>query len=356
MRPIPFIILCVVLTPLLVKAQLTDSTIIKKLSINGFCLCKTTIDSLKRSYTDIKEVEIEEMDLAKGCFGQDSRFIAGMGYASDHLPGIIFQKDSESGYISKIRLTNQFRGKLPDGNYIDLKKLLVKDLFRLYPSLKEKWGSRDCSGYWSFANDNLLFFVKIDKTKRPQFPVDEAYYADKPVEAVDLIASCDDYNGDKASAVVEEDNAGPVFFVDSIRIDKQDLKNYDPHDIASVTVYKNADATAKIESATNGLIYIETKKFAKRRYWKYFKSKSADYGRLVLSPETDQNVQYILNNRILKENFEGDLASIDDKIFKSIQIIDKQQLIAIYHIKDKEIGVIITSDIPSNLHNGKSKF
>ncbi|MDB5111804.1 MAG: hypothetical protein JWR67_2918 [Mucilaginibacter sp.] len=356
MRPTPFIIICLIITPLLVKAQLSDTALIKKLSVNGFCLCKATLESLKQSYTDVREVDVEEMDLAKGCYGQDSRFIAGRGYASDQRLGIVFQKDLQSDYISKIRLTKQFKGNLPNGTYIDLSKLLLKDLFKLYPALKDKWGSRGCSDYWNFSNDTLSFFVKIDKTKQPQFPVDEAYYADKPIEAVDLVASCYSFKDDKAVVVLEDNNTDPVFFIDSIRVNKRVLQNYDPNEIASVTVYKNADAIKKMESATNGLIYIETKKFAKLKYWKFFKSKSEEYAKIVTSPENDSSIQCILNKRILKDNFEGDLAAIDDKIFKGIQIISKQQLALDYNIIDKEFGVLINSDIPPNLHNGKNKF
>ncbi len=353
MRPAPFIIICLTIIPLLVKAQLSDTGLIRKLSINSVCLCKTTLESLKQSYTDVKEVDVEEMDLAKGCYSQDSRFIPGKGYASDKQLGIVFQKDPQSDYISNIRLTKQFKGNLPNGVYIDLSKLLLKDLFKLYPAFKDKWGSRGCSDYWNFSNDTLSFFVKIDKTKKPQFPVDEAYYADKPIEAVDLATSCYSFKDDKAVVVLEDDNTDPVFFIDSIRVNKRVLQNYDPNEIASITVYKNADAIRKMESATNGVIYIETKKFAKLKYWKFFKSKSEEYAKIVTSPENDSSIQYILNKKILKVNFEGDLAAIDDKIFKGIQIISKQQLARDYNILDKEFGVLINSDIPPNLHNEK---
>jgi len=356
MKPTPFIIFCLIATPFLVKAQLSDSAIIKKLTVTGFCLCKTTVENLKQSYRDVKEVDVEEMDLAKGCYSQDSRFISGKGYTSDLQPGIIFQKEPQSDYISKIRLTKQFKGNLPDGTYIDLSKLLLKDLFKLYPALKGKWGSRDCSDYWNFSNDTLSFYVKIDKTKQPQFPVDEVYYANKPIEAVDFVTSCYNFKIDKTTVVLEDNDTDPIFFIDSVRVNKRVLQNYNPNEIASVTVYKGSDATKKIDAAINGLIFIETKKFAKLKYWKFFKSKSEEYSKLATSPEDDSNIQYILNKRILKDNFEGDLAAIDDKIFKGIQILSKQQLINDYNINDKDFGVLITSDVPPNLHNGKNKF
>jgi len=347
MRPILFIVISIILSPLITKAQLTDTSTIRKLSVNGFCLCKTTLGDLKQSYNDIKEVPVEEMDLAKGCFGQDSRYIAGIGYATDHQPGIIFQKAPESDYISKIRLTKSFKGHLPDGKYIDLNKLLLRDLFALYPSLKEKWGSRDCSDYWNFSNDTISFYVKVDKSKQPQFPINETYYLNKPVVGADLMASCYSFSENKTNAALEDDSNDPVFFIDSIRVNKNILKNYNPDEIALVTVYKGLDAIKRVKSATNGLIYIETKDFARERYWKYFKTKSNEYAKIALSPKKDTNIQYILNKKVLKDNFEGDLASINDTAFRGIQIIDKKTLEKDYGIFNMDYGVIIQTD-PTN--------
>jgi hypothetical protein len=167
-----------------------DTALAKRITISGFCLCETTLQQLQAIDRDLKKVEVEEMDSPKNCFGQDSRFENGKGYYSNKFAGIVFQKDQITDHISKIRLTKDFRGSLPDGIFIDVKNLKLKDIFLLYPSLKDKWGSRGCSNYWSFSNDTLLFYVKIDSAKKPQFPIDEAYYYDKAIEAVDLVVSC----------------------------------------------------------------------------------------------------------------------------------------------------------------------
>jgi hypothetical protein len=172
------------------NAQVTDSALIKKLTINNFCLCQTTLQLLKQSYPDLKETSVEEMDLQKGCISQDARFIAGTGYSTDKQPGLIFQKDQETDYISKIRLTKQFKGYLPNGKYIDMSTAKLKDLTNLYPELKDQWGSRGCSDYWNFSNDTISFYVKINMNLKPQFPVNEAYYMDKPIEGIDLMMFC----------------------------------------------------------------------------------------------------------------------------------------------------------------------
>src|ERR1700732_2827547 len=113
MKYISLTIIILLFVQATLKAQLHDSTLIRKLTINGVCLCQTTLSSLKQSDTSLKETAVEEMDLSKGCFGQDSRFIAEKGYYSNMKPGVVFQKDQNSDYISKIRLTKQFSGNLP---------------------------------------------------------------------------------------------------------------------------------------------------------------------------------------------------------------------------------------------------
>ncbi|REG91132.1 hypothetical protein [Flavobacterium aquicola] len=149
----------------------------------------------------------------------------------------------------------------------------------------------------------------------------------------------------------------PVFFIDSINVEKGDLQRYDPNQISSVTVYKDKEAIALLgEDGKDGVIYIETKVFCKKRYWKYFVSKSSEYNQFVSSYENDMNVQYVLNERVLKEGFEGDLAAIDDVVFKSIKLISKEELIKKYQIEDKDYGFQIISETPKDLYHGNRKF
>ena len=73
----------------------------------------------------------------------------------------------------------------------------------------------------------------------------------------------------------------------------------------------------------------------------YFKTKSPDYLKIVPTPQSDSSVIYILNDKVLKTNFEGDLSGVDDNNFIEIIIIDKQKLNKDYNISDKSFGVIV---------------
>jgi len=321
-------------------ALLLDTSLAKKITVSGFCLCQTSLSDLKKLTDDFKAVDVEEMNLPKNCYGQDGRFENGKGYYSNKFPGIVFQKDQSTDEISKIRLTKEFKGNLPEGTPIDLKNLQLKDVFKIYPKLKDTWGSRGCSNYWNFANDTLFFYVKIDTTKKPQFPIDEAYYYDKPIEAVDLLISC--YRIFEKKERYKQLFNDPVFFIDSVNVTKIEMQEYQPTDIAVVTVYKDTNAIKLVGSQGKfGAVYVETKKFARNKYWSYFKIKSSDYFKAVPTLDSEQSIVYILNGKVLEKNFEGDLSGIDDKTFKELTIIDKDRLKKEYHVSKKAIGVVI---------------
>jgi len=149
----------------------------------------------------------------------------------------------------------------------------------------------------------------------------------------------------------------PLFFIDSVNVDKSELRNYNPNDIAAVSVYKDSNAIRLAgPQGRDGAVYIETKAFDRKRYWAFFSSKSDDYLKFVPTAGSDTAVQYILNKRILTKNFEGDLALINDSTFKKITIIDKQTLESEYQITDKECGVVIESEKPANLYHANRKF
>jgi hypothetical protein len=164
-------------------------------------------------------------------------------------------------------------------------------------------------------------------------------------------------SGQKPKKVIKKLGADPIFYIDSVNVDKGDLKNSNPADIAAVTVYKDSEAIRIAgPDGKDGAVYIETKVFARKRYWAFFSSKSEEYAKIVPNPESDTSVQYFLNKRVLKSNFEGDLALINDSTFKKITIFDKQTLQAQYKITDKEYGVLIESDKPANLYHANKKF
>jgi hypothetical protein len=319
-----------------------DTSLVKKITISGFCLCQTTLENLKKLNADFRIIQVEEMDLPSNCYGQDGRFESGKGYYSDKYPGMVFQKDPTTEEISKIRLTREFKGKLPDGSQIDLNNLQVGEVFKMYPSLKDKWGSRECSNYWNIGNDTLSFYVKIDSTRNPEYPVDKDYYNDKQIEAIDLKISC--YKLFDPPLKYKQFLSDPIYFIDSVNVTRIELRNLNSNDVAEVVVYKDANAIKLVgDQGRFGAVYIETKKFAKNKYWNFFKSKSGMYYEIVPTPESDSTIAYILNGKVLKTNFESDLSNINDQSFEYLKVIDENRLKKEYKVLGKSFGVLIST-------------
>jgi hypothetical protein len=243
--------------------------------------------------------------------------------------------------VGKIRLTKDFQGELPNGSVIDMKTLKLKDVFVIYPEFKEKWNSRGCSDYWKFSNDTISFYVKIDKTIQPQFPINEQHYYDKPIEGIDLVLSCYGLFNKPTNVFKEPDNE-PIFFLDSRRVNRGVLLSYEPTEIAFITVFKDTTAIRIIgPEGKNGVVYIFTKEFARNKYWDYFKSKSKEYLKAVPSSDNESNVVYILDSKVLEKDFEGDLFKLDDKTFADLRVIDKKTLKRDFKIENMKWGIVI---------------
>jgi hypothetical protein len=156
-----------------------------------------------------------------------------------------------------------------------------------------------------------------------------------------------------AQAQTDTTSAGPLMFLDSVRITKDELEEqYEPTDMAAVTVYKDTNAIKLIgPEGRNGVIYFETRKFARNRYWNLFSTRSAEYKKAVPNPESDSTVAYILNGKVLTGSFEGTLSTINEKNLLEFKVIGKKTLSTDYGVADKAVGVVIKAEL-HEIHAG----
>jgi len=132
----------------------------------------------------------------------------------------------------------------------------------------------------------------------------------------------------------------PIFFIDSVRVDKSGLANMDANDVAMVTVLKEKSAVAHFgDAGKDGVVLIETKAFVRKRYIKYLSSKSAEYANLTTAG--DNNLKYIINSEVQQKDFVDALDNVADSTFISIKIIDKAALANDYSVQDKPYGAVI---------------
>lgn len=225
---------------------------IDTIRLSDFKLCELTIDILKEKDPNLRQTTVEEMNLCSDGFVQDGRFENRIGYESKLYPGVIFQKYGlGTNTIAKIHLTKEFKGYLPNGNYIDLRSLKAGDVLKNYDSLNS-WTSRGCSDYWGI-NDRkqLYYYVKINKDKKPQYPIDEKYYSEQLIEGIDIIADCYSYKENNATKIK------PLIILDGKEVDEDSLENLNPDDVESINVIKDQNAINKYgEKGKNGVIEI----------------------------------------------------------------------------------------------------
>ena len=225
----------------------------ESISLSKINFCELSIDDLKNQDPNLKEIKLEEMEFCTDGFREDNRYINRTGYESELYPGVIFQKyRTDNSAVAKIHLTKEFKGYLPDGNYIDLKTLKAKEILTKYDSLNS-WTSRGCSDYWGInRNDKLRFYVKINKDLKPQYPVDKKYYSEQLIEGIDIVSDCYSYF-QKANS--------PLYIVNEKEVTEEVIRDLKPEHVETVTVLKDKSAVEKYgEKGKNGVIEIKLKK------------------------------------------------------------------------------------------------
>jgi hypothetical protein len=245
------LIILILFTTIKTSAQKRDT-----IRLSSFKLCELTLEELKQKDPNLTQLKVEEMELCADGFIQDGRFENRVGYESKLYPGVIFQQYQATDHaIAKIHLTKDFKGYLPDGNYIDLKTLKAVDVLKKNDSL-ETWTSRGCSAYWGITDrKKMYYYVKINKNKQPQYPVDEKYYSEQPIEGIDIVADCYAFNQASQTKVK------PLLILEGKEISEDSLKNITPDDVESINVLKDQNAIKKYgEKGKNGVVEIFLKK------------------------------------------------------------------------------------------------
>lgn len=131
-----------------------------------------------------------------------------------------------------------------------MKTLKANEILNKYKNLNN-WTSRGCSDYWGINdNEKFYYYVKINKNKKPQYPVDEKYYAAQPIEGIDIVSDCYYYE-DNSQIIM------PLIILDGKEVDEDTINSIHPQDIDYIHVLKDKSATDKYgEKGKNGVIEI----------------------------------------------------------------------------------------------------
>jgi TonB-dependent SusC/RagA subfamily outer membrane receptor len=216
--------------------------------------CPLSLADLQKMDPDIKRVAIEQKDFCIDNSTEDGSSEIKFGYKSKLFPGVRFyEPKNDQNIIEKIHLTNEFKGYLPDGKFIEIKTLFVSNIVKMYTS-QITFTPNKCQNYFEMIKDEGAdFILKIYKRNKPMESGKQIIYEQQVTESIDVLFEC-------YFDSIEEKNK-PLYVVDGKQTSEKEFLDLNPDKIKSVTVLKDKNAEAKYGiKGKNGVIEIKTQK------------------------------------------------------------------------------------------------
>ena len=172
-----------------------------------------------------------------------------------------------------------------------------------------------------------------------------------------LISTIIAFAQDNPQTAIGKLGPDPIFLIDSQKVRQSDLLKYSPDSIATVIILYDTSAIKNYgDSAKDGAVIIETRSFARSNFIAFFRKSSQPYDSLYKVVGNDNSFTYILNDKVQKGNYEGNLSAISEELFGGLEILTKEQLYLKYNIRDKQFGILVHSKTPIDVYNGEKKF
>lgn len=162
----------------------------------------------------------------------------------------------------------------------------------------------------------------------------------------------------KLSPTASAKKLGPNFYVevDGKALTREEFLAFDANTIALVNTIYGKEAIKKYGTkAKDGAVIASTQAYARKNYEAFFSGESEEY-KNIISQYKKSEIQYILNDHVLKEIDEGSLALINRKRLISITFLNSKDLLDRFQIMDKKIGVSIKAKPPKDLYNSKKAY
>lgn len=225
----------------------------QSVNLSKFNFCPLTLDDLKKIDPEIILVPIDQKDFCKEYATEDGSPEIKFGYKSRLFPGVRFyEPKNDQNLIQKIHLTNEFKGYLPDGKYIEMKTLSVSKVLTMYTARIEMTPNK-CFGYYEMIKDDGNDIVlKIYKTNTVIQDVSQVINQEQLTQSIDVFFECSFNHVDE--------NLKPLYIIDGKEASEKEYMALDSDSIKSVNVIKGSNAAIKYGvKAKNGVIEIKTK-------------------------------------------------------------------------------------------------
>jgi hypothetical protein len=222
-----------------------------QVNLSKINFCPLSIEDLQKMDPDIELVAIEQKDFCADNPAEDGSSEIKFGYKSKLFPGVRFYKpNNDQNLIQKIHLTNEFKGYLPDGKFIEIKTLPVSNVINMYTS-QITFTPNKCKNYFEMIKDEGGdIILKIYKRNKPLEQGKQAINEQQITQSIDVLFEC--YFDSL------EDKNKPLYIVDGKEATEKEFLALNPDKIKSVNVLKDKNAEAKYgKKAKNGVIEIK---------------------------------------------------------------------------------------------------
>lgn len=112
-----------------------------------------------------------------------------------------------------------------------------------------------------------------------------------------------------------------LIFVDSVE-SKTGMEGLDPSKIALIDIVRGSKLKEKYgPRGENGVIFIETVNFARKRYTRMFSEIAPEYGKMLQQHGSDSSFQYVLDSSPIDNSIPQMLAALEKKTIDSISVL-----------------------------------
>lgn len=133
----------------------------------------------------------------------------------------------------------------------------------------------------------------------------------------------------------------PLFFLDSISVAYEEIKQIPTDDIANVSVIKDKAAYELAgEKGKNGIIFIESKSYSRKKFWNMLAAVSESFKIAIPYPGADAGFKYIIKGKQIEDSPAALLGGITEKEIRKVSILSERKMRKKYGVKDKK-GVLI---------------
>lgn len=139
-------------------------------------------------------------------------------------------------------------------------------------------------------------------------------------------------------------NNNTIFLLDSVLVPRDSVEYLIKKDeVSEFSILRSTDPILQqlgIKTQDDA-VFIISKSANRQKYQNYLGAKSAKFRKLIMEDNLNANVQFIINNQVVKQDVEKALSQINDENFVLLKVLNKDKLKKEFQVEDKDFGVSI---------------